>query len=388
LALRLNDASEYSDLVGRVSGALPDPLPGRGLVREGSDKPILEFQAALPFGRWEEPSQTFVPLSEYDTVANLQRLGEEFNKSWTGIRPSPIEILPTTIGAKSQGSSDYLPEFLQPAGRTWGQDPTLFPSLVIGKDNRLLDWRTINYDIHGPHFLVCGPPQSGKTNLLRLWVWNLAERYGPAEIQVTVIGLRNRSLNSLENLPQVRHVVHTEFRLDAALNDLEAEASQRYQKLKEIAEEHPEADLAAITKTLWPTHLVVIDDFDNIRFTRERQAKLLTFARYGRDTRTFLIMAGATSELQDFQDLPSLLKRGRAGFMLQPGDMETRVMDIRLSTSALRQEFPIGRGYLVLGNKVELVQTIHLEEEYLGQRGQLLQQVAQAQSHENQGPST
>ncbi len=353
LALHLSEATDYLDIVGRVGGTLPEALPGRGLVRERASEPVREFQVALPMGQCE--GEDYAPLLESDLFAGLHQTSQALGQSWQGQRPERIQILGSVIGASELACfTKAAPEPHSP-----------LPTLIIGKGDRQLDWIEIDYRFHGPSFLVCGPPQSGKTNLLRAWVWHLCQRYSPEEVQFSLIGLRNRSLNNLSAYPHVQRVVDTEFRLEAALDQLKEEAQRRYEKLKKLAETNSTGDLSELGRELGPVHLVVVDDFDAVRFTRERQSKLMAFARYGRDTRTFLLLAGASSDLLEFGDLLNYLKRGQAAFLLQPGDVEVRVTDVRLSASALRQEYPVGRGYLVLGNKRELVQTVHLPDDYV-----------------------
>ena len=371
LALHLSDSVDYMDLVGRVSGSLPDALPGRGLVREDPSEPVLEFQVAWPISQRTENGGDYIELLETDLFAGLHRLSQDLAQAWRGERAEPIQILPTTLDISD------VPEALYPGGQTWGQTDSL-PRLVIGQGNRHLDWLEIDYNLHGPHFIVCGPMQSGKTNLLHEWVWNLCERYSPAELRCTLIGMRNRSLSVLSTFPHVEKAVDSEFRLDEVLNGLKNVATSRYQRLKKMVEENPESDVSAMSRTLGPVHLVVVDDFDPVRFTRDRQNALMDFCQYGRDTRTFLLLAGSSSDLLEFSDLLKFLKRGRSAFLLQPSDTEVRVVDVRLSAAALRQEYPVGRGYLILGNQKELAQTIHLEEAYLDQRCRLLDQHTQA----------
>ncbi|MFZ6026119.1 MAG: FtsK/SpoIIIE domain-containing protein [Chloroflexota bacterium] len=364
LALQQTDPSELMDLVGRFRGSLPDAVPGRGLVREEPSEPVLEFQIALPIGQQDENTGVYAPLLENDQFTELHKFHQALDTSWNGKRPEPIRILETLIPTRE------MPAAACPAGRTWGDVPVL-PKLTIGKGDRRLSWIEIDFASHGPHFLIAGPPQSGKTNLLRSWVWNLCERYGPQQVRFTLVGLRNRSLNSLAMFPHVQQIIETEFHLDAALNALKEEATGRYQNLKKMVEADPKGNLEEMASTLGPVHFVIIDDYDTIRFTRDRQAKLLDFARYGRDTRTFLLLAGTSSDMLEFGDLMNYLKRGRAGFLLQAGEIETRVVEVRLSSASLRQEYPAGRGYLILGNRTELVQTIHLEEAYQAERCEL-----------------
>jgi hypothetical protein len=200
---------------------------------------------------------------------------------------------------------------------------------------------------------------------LHTWVWDLCERYTEEEVRFTLIGLKNQSLNLLKRFPHVEKVVDNEFRLDATLEELAELAEGRTERLRELVEATPDESMVSLARQLGPVHFVIVDDFDAIRFTQERQAPLMTFARHGRDTRTFLVLAGASSDLLGFSDLLTLLKRGRYAMMLQPGDMEVRALDVRLPASASRQEYPVGRGYLFLGNKKELVQTMHLEDAFL-----------------------
>jgi hypothetical protein len=361
LALHLSDSAEYFDVVGRVRGTLPDAKPGRGLVRESSSSPVMEFQASLPIGEEETISDSITLLSEEYLAENLKEMSQQLSHVWDGDTPESIEILPSDVKA-----AEYMSDQADVPDTDGGK--SLLPRLTIGLGDRDLDWMRVNYNLHGPHFLVFGPPQSGKTNLLYTWVWDLCERYTEQDVQFTLIGLKGQSLNDLASLPHVQSVVDNEFRLDSVLNDLADMARDRTEKLRELVESAEYENLSVLGERLGPVHFVVVDDFDSIRFTRERQSLLMQFARHGRDTRTFLVIAGASSDLLEFSDLLKLLKRSRYALMLQPGDMEVRVLDVRLPSSASRQEYPVGRGYLLLGNKHELVQTLHLDDQFLEKR--------------------
>lgn len=367
LALHLGDRADYFDMVGRVYGTLPEALPGRGLVRETSSGPVVEFQIGLPIARplvgqaTSSDSDGVTILSDDDITAFLAQVSGELDAVWTGSKPEPIKILPLSVTAEH-----FMQE--QQAIEPRVSQVEILPQLTLGLGDRFLDWAHVDYALHGPHFLICGPAQSGKTNLLRVWVWRLAERYSPKQMQFSLIGMKNRSLNCLRELPHVKQIVNNEFAFESLLNTLEDEAEHRSRKLESFAKGNPDLDLGMVGEQLGPAHFVVVDDFDAIRFSRDVQSRLLSFARYGQDTKTFLVLAGNSSDLQDFSDLLGTLKRGRYAFMLQPGELESRVVDVRLPVSSLRQEHPVGRGYLMLGNRRELVQTLHLDEEYLSRR--------------------
>jgi S-DNA-T family DNA segregation ATPase FtsK/SpoIIIE len=49
--LQMADTSDYSALVGRTEGLIPEKMPGRGLIKHS---PPLEFQTALPFAGQHE----------------------------------------------------------------------------------------------------------------------------------------------------------------------------------------------------------------------------------------------------------------------------------------------------------------------------------------------
>lgn len=82
MALQMTDRLEYSQLVGRVSGNIPKPVIGRGLVQGP-----LEFQTAIA-GK---------DLTDGQRAALIRQLAEEMTAAWDGPLPVPVLSMPDEI---------------------------------------------------------------------------------------------------------------------------------------------------------------------------------------------------------------------------------------------------------------------------------------------------
>ena len=85
--LKLSDASEYADIVGRGVPADLSAVPGRGYVRVGSMP--LEFQTALTFTPEEGDPGGLGKISKM-----CLRMTEMWEGKWKGEKPSTVETLP------------------------------------------------------------------------------------------------------------------------------------------------------------------------------------------------------------------------------------------------------------------------------------------------------
>lgn len=82
MTLQLTDRLDYTSLVGRVTGHMPQPLMGRGLVRGP-----LEFQTAI----------AFADLSDGKRIALLRRIADQMRAIWNGPLPIRIVSMPERI---------------------------------------------------------------------------------------------------------------------------------------------------------------------------------------------------------------------------------------------------------------------------------------------------
>lgn len=96
MALQLVDSGDYSGIVGRTGGFVPEDCPGRGLIKGG---PPLEFQVAL----------SSYGISEAEKIIETKNLGKDMTINWQGpsadgVKTMPKEIAYGSIQASSEGN--------------------------------------------------------------------------------------------------------------------------------------------------------------------------------------------------------------------------------------------------------------------------------------------
>lgn len=82
MTLQLTDRTEYGSLVGRVTGDIPKPVLGRGLIRGP-----LEFQTAIAFSEYRDGQRT----------AALRQMAGQMAEAWQGELPRKIRSLPVHV---------------------------------------------------------------------------------------------------------------------------------------------------------------------------------------------------------------------------------------------------------------------------------------------------
>ena len=84
-ALELSDKAEYNGIVGRLGGAIPTGVKGRGVLK-AMPEPLL-FQTAVPFAEYTDNKRTLA----------LRDLAERMAKQWKGNGPKKIAAIPQEI---------------------------------------------------------------------------------------------------------------------------------------------------------------------------------------------------------------------------------------------------------------------------------------------------
>ncbi len=190
-----------------------------------------------------------------------------------------------------------------------------------------LDWRA-----HGPHFVAIGPPQSGKSNLLRAAIVSAARQLPPDRLRFVLIDFANRSLRAFAPLKHVAAVIDSPAALEAALPALEG-------------------DLGGITTVL------VIDDYD---FFSDAMGSYSTLLRRLRDvvklhsgSGLHVWAAGYLEHASDPLIKYLLLRRCGFGLMLRESLQAIHLRITQLPADAM----PEGRAFFVRHNSVSVVQT-------------------------------
>jgi DNA segregation ATPase FtsK/SpoIIIE, S-DNA-T family len=324
------DPDRYMDIVGR--GALPlDGQAGRGYMR-ASARPLL-FQAALPVGFFPA-EQNLTPL--HSEAENLARLVQMMDAQATigGRRsapPDPIKTLAEQI-ALSELLAEVGPAAAGYARVALGQNGSLRPVLV--------DLQQL-----GPHFLITGPPLSGKTTVLRTWVLALAQRYSPTQARLVLIDPQARfadysGKHSLARLPHVLSELSEAEQLESLLVDLEREAAA----LKAAGDERPQL-------------FILIDNFEEFQEMAEAQKqtrRLVQLARsFGRYGLHFVVAGGIE---QGSSDLRRAVLASGFGLGLRTAPAIEALKVMRLPTGLRDRVLPLGRGYMVKAGQASLLQ--------------------------------
>ena len=151
IALQLGNPTDYLIAVGNINMHEDGQLPkGRGWIY---NSPPLICQISLPVRQPVVDNQDLSRMTN-DMIQELRRASRG--------GPAPLRELPPKIPLDSLPLADPSARLLTIVGRT--DDDNLTPFA--------LDWME-----QGPHFLVTGPPGTGKTNLLYSVVLSAAQHF-------------------------------------------------------------------------------------------------------------------------------------------------------------------------------------------------------------------
>ncbi|MEU3398431.1 S-DNA-T family DNA segregation ATPase FtsK/SpoIIIE [Streptomyces filamentosus] len=325
LELRLGDTMD-SELDRKIAANVPTGVPGRGLTPEK-----LHFMAAVP--RIDGIS------SDSDLAEATAAMTQEVTRHWAGTAAPEVRLLPRELDAHAL-----------PAGHA---EPGRGVAFAIDENN--LEPVFVDFD-RDPFFLVFGESESGKSNLLRLLIKQISERYDGSAAKFFVIDNRRALLDVApashlaEYVPMSNNMEH---HVDA-LADLMRRRS-------------PSADVTAQQlrdRSWWsgPDLFVVVDDYDLVSTSSGNPlAKLTELLPFARDVGVRFIIArsaaGASrSSYESF--MQRMMELGAQGLLLSGDPQEGDVLGgVRM------RPMPAGRGIYVSRQRGNpLVQTGRMPE--------------------------
>lgn len=373
LALRLSDDGDSMIVVDKDYAAnLGVEQVGRGYQRTATLP--LEFQVALSFANPEGV--------ELDAVSRM--LAQAMQQSWkeaNGKAPYRIELLPPQIPLRELRSPD--------AANAW-QTPGDGLISLIGRDDYRLQPVSVNLSRQGPHFLIAGAAETGRTNLLLCWLLGLAERYSPDALNCYLVDFKRRGLrlSALANLPHVQPLTIDEHPIRSVRNAAQMEALVRMleqavaERSSLVSDDDEDETLITRLKSL-PELLVVIDDYEYVLndmgwASGAVRNPLAQIAQRAGDLGIHFMIAGTASELRRGSGDPLLmkLKSLRSGVLLRINDTADAADLFGMMMRQPPAEVIAGRGYFVAGSSVRPIQAAWLNPGDEGKPGEASEWVA------------
>jgi DNA segregation ATPase FtsK/SpoIIIE-like protein len=335
------DASDYTMIVGRGWTMFNDE-PGRGLTVEVVDErpQPLEFHTGVPV--WDEASDPYREL--VNRMAKAWAALEGANPALKAKRAKPVEPL-----AKVLDLASVLPAL--------GAGPEK-KAVPLGLNDLDREPTLIEFGAKGPHWLVLGPPVTGKTTTMRALALALAHSYSPEQVALVLVDPSDSSRrffnygaggdDALDKLPHVLATVTNAKEMDEAVKRLRAEFDEDViARLRGQAEFTPPSPARAI--------FVLIDHYDDAETFNKSGAGLSGLAEVGKGKNLHLVISGTLNITRNSMD--ELRKRAEAArYTLVMQDFEAvRYMGVRASFS-VNKELPTGRGFLVKAVSAAMVQ--------------------------------
>ncbi|WEH36193.1 type VII secretion protein EccCa [Streptomyces sp. AM 4-1-1] len=309
LELRLGDIMD-SELDRKSAVNVPAGVPGRGLTPEK-----LHFMAAVP--RIDGIN------SDSDLSEATAAMNQEVSRHWSGPAAPSVRLLPRE-----------LPVSELPAGHAHPDR-----GIAFGIDENDLAPVFLDFE-HDPFLLVFGESESGKSNLLRLIIKQLSERYDGDSCKLFVIDNRRALLDATpathlaEYVPMSNAMDH---HVDALLNLMQRRT--------------PSADVTARQlrdRSWWsgPTVYVVVDDYDLVSTSSGNPlGKLTELLPFARDVGVRFIIArnsagAGRAAYEPF--IQRMTELGAQGLLLSGDPNEGAIMG-----NARPRPMPVGRGVFV-----------------------------------------
>ncbi len=323
------DSSEYSMALGAMlrvnkNESVPE---GRGWY----GRPPLVFQTARPSAARND---------ELGEIVDIQRIAAAMKQAWTGTRAKPVHLLESSIPLSTV--------FKELKEETSELTPAAAP---IGLDYLRTQPVFVDLQRDGPHFLVAGSLQGGKTSLLWTWLLSLGMLHSPQQIQFLLMSGRRRSLAPLQNLP---HVLAYSEAVDDFTDNVLAKLMDEVKRREDLQSRGQGGG--------WPVLLCCIDDYDEFSVDggedNQIQDDLVYLAKRGQDVSVHVVVTGPLPDMGVGGYNNKFLKeakKGRSGLLVRLLDPNQNPWNMRLYGVDVNN-MPSGRGYLVSNGVGTLMQ--------------------------------
>jgi S-DNA-T family DNA segregation ATPase FtsK/SpoIIIE len=340
VALYLTEPGEYPGIVGRTEGLSPAAIPGRGLVR---GTPAMEFQVALP------------AEGNTDSERNqaLREIVKCLTEAWHG-RPvaRPILTCPSSVAL-----CELLPTDTEPIRTPEKADGGLVVPLGL-EVNELQPFEVSLSS--GSHYLIAGPPQSGKTTLLQSWLLALAQRYHLDCLRLYLIDSKRLGLNPLAGLPHVGGYAGDVGQVNAILAEVEEQIKARQRAFEASMRGEANEQGRRPESWRWPALVLALEDLldpsDDLT-SSEAKERLTALLRQGRRFGLYLLVSGSAYDLatKGYQEPAKMLRESQVGFMLGGAD-DSVFSSLRVPLKERGKTLPLGQAYFTFRGHSRRVQ--------------------------------
>lgn len=270
------EKGEISGMVGRSPYSLPE-VKGRAMIKYGDRVSIMQIYAMVPFGT----------DLEYRSAVN--KLIEGIKDKCHGAEAPHMPIMPEEVELSVM--KNY-------------HNPEIDIYLGLEKENVALEGICM---MHSP-FIILGAAGSGKTNLLKVFLHQLA-----GKARITIFDSQNKDLRSFEAIENVSTVKNLEGFI-AFMDELEKEVIKRELLLSQAAVTEEDCILQGMEK-----HAVFIDDlssfFSHQTTSEEEIANMLTRAA---NAGIFIAATNVLNKFYGSDPVTELFKRAACGALVSP----------------------------------------------------------------------
>jgi DNA segregation ATPase FtsK/SpoIIIE, S-DNA-T family len=333
LELRLNDPAD-SEFGKAAASLVPLGVPGRGV-----NKDKLQFQVALPLVDACPDEQ--LPSVQQTLESFVQRVREH----WNGSVAPPVRMLPALVrwtDLPSPAMAEDLPM-----------------GIPLGLEEFRLDPVFVDLISEGPHFLILGDSECGKTTLLRAWMRGIELRYRKEEASFAIIDYRKTLVDFAESEHLLTYAYNS-VTLTPCVGNLKADLDKRVK----AGGDAPLSRLRTAKRWTGRHYFLFVDDYDSlISGSNTPLNPLVDHIFAGRDIGFHIVLARRVGGMgrSSFEPMIQRLREMGTSAIIMSGDpQEGRLLH---NQTAMLQ--PPGRGYLVQRNRPStLVQIAFTEPAY------------------------
>lgn len=270
------EKSEIPSIVGRSPYTLPE-IKGRAMVKYGERVSTMQIYAMVPF------------KTDLEYRSAINQIIVEIKDRSHGVEAPHMPIMPEEVNIS------VIEKY---------KNPEIDVYVGLEKENVALEGIRM---IHSP-FLILGAAGTGKTNLLKIFIHQLAGR-----ARIVIFDSPNKDLRSCETTEGIRTIKNLESFV-AFMDELEKEVVRRETLLEESAGAEEEHIIQSMDK-----YAIVIDDLSSFyshQTTSEQEIAnmLVRAANVG-------ILIAATNLLNKFygsDPVTDLFKRATCGVLVSP----------------------------------------------------------------------